>query len=111
MRGVIRDFPARLLTPRERELVTEWVASAGDIAEVYVSNRRANDPALYHRIVIVSKAGDGPSHLVHASSGRDIWIVFKLGSRTKVQRFRTLRAALNSIRPVLVESGSFRAAR
>jgi hypothetical protein len=105
MRGVIRDYPARLLTPDERELVVEWTAGAGDIAEAYVSNRRADDPALYHRIVIVTKADDGPSHLVHASSGRNIWIIFSLGRRTKIQRFRSLRAALNSIRPVLAETG------
>ena len=105
MKGVIRDFPARLLTPEERALVAEWIAGAGDIAEAYVSNRRADDPALHHRIVIVTKAGDGPSHLVHASSGRNIWIVFLLGRRTRVQRFRTLRAALNSVRPVLLETG------
>src|ERR1700681_1418889 len=100
MRGAIRDFPARLLTPDERALAAEWIAGAGDIAEAYVSNRRADDPAFLHRLVIVTKAEDGPSHLVQASSGRNIWIVFSLGRRTKVQRFRTLRAALNSIRPV-----------
>ena len=105
MKGAIRDFPARLLTPHECALVAEWIAAAGDIAEAYVSNRRADDPALHHRIVIVTKGGDGPSHLIHASSGRNIWIVFSLGRRTKVQRFRTLRAALNSVRPVLLETG------
>jgi hypothetical protein len=105
MRGDMRDFPARLLTPDERALVAEWIAGAGDIAEAYVSNRRADDPALLHRIVIFTKADDGPSHLVQASSGRAIWIVFSLGRRTKVQRFRTLQAALNSIRPVLEATG------
>ena len=105
MKGTIRDFPARLLTPDERASVAEWIASAGDIVEAYVSNRRVDDPALYHRIVIVLKPEDGPAHLVHAPPGRDIWIVFSLGRRTKVQRFRTLWAALNSIRPVLVEAG------
>jgi hypothetical protein len=106
MRGLIRDFPARLLMPDERALVAEWIAGAGDVAEAYVSNRRVDDPGLFHRIVIVTKADDGPSHLVHAPPGRDIWMVFSLGRRTKVQRFRTLRAALNSVRPVFVEAGS-----
>jgi hypothetical protein len=105
MKDVIRHLPARLLTPDERALVDEWVAGAGDITEAYVSNRRADDPALYRRIVIVTKP-DGPAHLVHASSGRDIWIVLSLGGRTKIRRFRTLRAALNFVRPVLVETGS-----
>jgi hypothetical protein len=102
---MIRDLPARLLAPDERTLVAEWLSGAGDIAEAYVSNRRGDDPALYHRIVIVVEPADGPAYLVHAPTGRDIWIVLTLGRRTKVQRFRTLRAALNSIRPVLVEPG------
>jgi hypothetical protein len=106
MKGEIRDFPARLLTPDERALVAEWIAAAGDVAEAYVSNRRADDPALHHRIVIAAKADQGPSHLVHASSGRNIWIVFSLGRRTKIKRFPTLRAALNSVRPVLVVTGT-----
>jgi hypothetical protein len=105
MKDLIRHLPARLLTPDERALVAEWIGGAGDVAEAYVSNRRGDDPALYHRIVIVVKPEDGPAHLVHASTGRDIWIVLSLGRRTKTQRFRTLRAALNSVRPVLVETG------
>ena len=105
MKGAIRDFPARLLTPYERASVAEWIANAGDIVEAYVSNRRVDDPALYHKIVIVLKPEDGPAHLVHSPPGRDIWIVFSLGRRTRVQRFRNLRAALNSIRPVLVQTG------
>ena len=63
-------------------------------------------PALHHRVVIIANSDAGPSHLVHAPSGRDIWIVFSLGSRTKIKRYPTLRAALNSVRPVLVEAAS-----
>jgi hypothetical protein len=37
--------------------------------------------------------------------GRKIWMVFSAGRRTRIQRFQTLRAALNSIRPVLAEPG------
>ena len=105
MKDVIRHLPARLLTLAERALVAEWIARAGDITEAYVSSRRGDDPALYNRIVIVTNPEAGPTHLVHAPSRRDIWIVLSLGRRTKVQRFRTLRAALNSVRPVLVETG------
>jgi|ERR1700704_7206821 hypothetical protein len=105
MRDMIRHLPARMFTPDERTLVAEWLAGAGDIAEAYVSSRRGDDPALHRRIVIVVKPDDGPAHLIHAPSGRDIWIVLSLGRRTKVQRFPTLRAALNSVRPVLVETG------
>ncbi len=104
MKDVIRHLPARLLTPDEHALVAEWLSGAGDITEAYVSNRRGDDPALYRRIVIVTKL-DGPANLIHAPSGRDIWIVLTLGGWTKVQRFRTLRSALNSVRPVLVEPG------
>ena len=85
--------------------MAEWLARAGDVAEAYVSSRRSDDPALYHRIVIITNPEDGPTHLIHAPSGRDIWIVLSLVLRTKVRRFRTLRAALNSVRPVLVETG------
>ena len=86
--------------------MAEWFAAAGDIAEAYVSNRRGDDPALYRRIVIITKLDEGPSHLVHAPPGRDIWIVFTLGRRTKIRRVQTLSAALNAIRPVLVEAKS-----
>jgi hypothetical protein len=109
MRNAIRHFPARPLMPDERALVTEWLASAGDIAETYVSGRRDDDPAHYRRIVIVTKPDEGPSHFVHAPSGFDIWIVFSVGRRTRIQRFPTLRAALNSIRPVLADNAPIQA--
>ena len=48
--------------------MAEWLAAAGDIADAYVSNRRGDDPTIRHRIVIVTKADDEPSHLVHAPS-------------------------------------------
>jgi hypothetical protein len=105
MKDMIRHLSARLLAPDERTLVAEWLSGAGDITEAYVSDRRGDDPALYHRIVIVTNPDAGPAYLVHAPSGQDIWIVLTLGGRTKIQRFRTLRAALNFVRPVLVEPG------
>jgi hypothetical protein len=97
---------ARVLTLAERALVAEWIACAGDIGEAYVSGRRDDDLALRNRVVIVTKPEDGLTHLFHAPARRGIWIVLSLGSRTKVQRFRTLRAALNAVRPVLVTAGS-----
>ena len=106
MQDVISQFPARRLTPDEHALVVEWLAAAGDVASAYVSNRRSDDPALHHRIIIAAGPGGAPSHFVHASSGRDIWIVFSSGRRTRIRRYQTLRAALNSIRPVLVDAGS-----
>lgn len=105
MGDAIRHFPARLLTPDEHALVAEWLAAAGDIATAYVSNRREDDPAYYRRIVIVTKPDEGPSHLVHSPSGRKVWLVFSLGPKSQIQTFPTLRASLNSIRPVLLETG------
>jgi hypothetical protein len=106
MRYPVGQFPARRLTPDEHALVVEWLAAAGDVTSAYVSNRQSDDPVLHHRIIIATGPGNAPSHFVHASSGRDIWIVFSLGRRTRIRRFQTLRAALNSIRPVLVVAGS-----
>ena len=108
MRDVVRHLPARLLTPDERALVAEWIAAAGDIASAYVSSRRSDDPAIYRRIAITASTGGEPSHYVQALAGRDIFIVIASGRerRTNVKRFRTLWAALNSIRPVLVEAES-----
>jgi hypothetical protein len=103
MKDMIRHLPARLLAPDERSLVAEWLSGAGDITEAYVSDRRGDDPALHHRIVIVTSPEAGPTHLIHTPSSRNIWIVLSLGRRTKIRRFPTLRAALNSVRPVLVE--------
>jgi hypothetical protein len=103
-------FPARLLTPDEHALLAEWLSAAGDIAEAYVSNRRGDDPAYYRRIIIVTKPEEGPSHLVHAPTGRPEWVVFTRGANPQIDIFPTLRAALNSIRPVLV-GGSVEADR
>lgn len=104
MKAEICHFPPRLLTLSERALVAQWVADAGDIAEAYVSSRRSDDAAFYHKIVIVINPADGPAHLVHAPSGQDTWIVFSCGRRMGIEYFGTLRSALNSVRPVLVET-------
>ena len=106
MKDAVSQFPARKLTPDERALVLEWLAAAGDVTTAYVSRRSADDPALHQRIIICTGPGDEPSHIVHAPSGRDIWFVFSLGQRTKLRRFQTLLAALNSIRAVLLDPES-----
>jgi hypothetical protein len=104
VRDAIRHFPARPLTPDERALLSEWLATAADIASAYIVRRRSDDPDLLNRIVIGTSMDDAPSYIVHAASGRDIWFVSNPGQRTRIRRFRTLRAALNSIRPVLAEA-------
>jgi len=106
MRDMILKFPARPLTPIERALVNEWIAGAGDITLAYVSTRGGDDPALRDRIIVMTDPEKGPSHLIHAPMGRNIWMVFSAGRRTRIQRFQTLRAALNSVRPVLAEPGA-----
>jgi hypothetical protein len=110
MRDVIGSLPARPPTAAERALLEEWLATAGDIPLAYVSTRQGDDPALRNRIVIVTDPGQGPSHLVHAPVSRNIWMVLSRGRRTGVRRFPTLRAALNSIRPVLVTGDATREA-
>ena len=67
--------------------------------------RRSDDPAFYRRIVVITKPGDGPSHLVHTPTGGENWVVFSRSPNPRVDIFPTLRAALNSIRPVLIEVG------
>jgi len=99
----IKSYPVRPLTPDERALVAEWFASAGDVPSAYVSNRQSDDPEIYHRVVVTITPGGPPTHLVQALRGRDIWIMFTSGERTRLRRFRSLAAALNSIRPVLTE--------
>jgi hypothetical protein len=99
----VRDllpFPARLPTPEESNIVAEWSAAAGDVAFAYVSSRQDDDPALLHRIIIGVGPNNRPSHIVHAPSSRDIWMVFAVCGRKRVSRFLSLRDALNSIRPV-----------
>lgn len=102
-RRQMQKFPARPPTPDERAVLAEWLAAAGDVALAYVSSRQNDDPTLKHRIVIISPESGEPSHVAFAPAGRDIWIVLTKGQRTRLRRFKTLRAALNSIRPVLVD--------
>ena len=84
-------------------MLAEWLAAAGDVALAYVSSRQSDEATLKHRIVVFSGDGGQLSHLVFAPAGRDIWIVLTKGPRSRLRRHKTLRAALNSIRPVLVD--------
>jgi hypothetical protein len=106
VKSPITHFPARPLKPAEQALVATWLASAGDVASAFVSSRRNDDPALAHRIIIITNPDDGPSHMIHAPSGADVWVVFRPGSRPTFRQFRTLRAALNSVRRVLIDGKS-----
>jgi hypothetical protein len=98
---VLRTFPPRPLNPDERALVATWLAATGDVASAYVSERRSDDPAIYRRIVINIGPEPGPSYLIHAPAGISCWLVSSVGHGSEVQRFDSLRAALDSVRPVL----------
>ena len=103
MQAVLLRYPPRELSPLERELIDEWLAGAADISGAYVSGRRSDDPALYRRIVITDGFEEHPTHLIHSPERLRLWIKMTLGTHQRVEMFDTLRAALNSIRPVLFE--------
>jgi hypothetical protein len=103
--AVMLTFPPRELAPFERELVSEWLALAGDISEAHVSTRRSDDPALYRRIVITDGPDGRPTHLIHHPDGLELWVKMTIGPYPQIEMFSTLREALNSIRHVLVDGG------
>jgi hypothetical protein len=103
--AVMLTFPPRELAPLERQLVRDWLSLAGDISEAHVSARRSDDPALYRRIVVSASPDGRPTHLVHHPDGLDLWVKMTVGPYPQIEMFNTLRAALNSIRPVLFDGG------
>ena len=102
---ILLTFPARELSLFERELVREWLALAADVSDAYVSTRRSDDPALYRRVVVSDAPHGRPTHLVHRPSEVNLWIKTTIGPSPQIAMFGTLRAALNSIRPVLFDGG------
>lgn len=98
--GVLLTFPPRRLAPDERAVLNAWLAATCDVASAYVSERRSDDPAQYRRIVVTVGPTRKPSHLVHAPSGLNCWLVTTLGEGGGVLQYDSLRAALNSIRQV-----------
>ena len=98
---ILLALPPRPLRPDERALLGDWLSAAGDIASAFFSERRADDPALYRRIVIYEDENAGPSYLIHAPLSVDTWVTMNVGHAAEARSFATLREALNSIRPVL----------
>jgi hypothetical protein len=94
-------LPPRPLKPEERGLLEEWLAAAGDVSSAYVSMRRGDGPALYRKIVITVDGDGEPSYLIDTPAGTDVWIVVQCRPVPDAEEFRSLRAALNSVRPVL----------
>jgi hypothetical protein len=103
--NVILTFPPRPISQWERALLAEWYAatqrSGMDVARAFVSERRGDDPKVIGRIVVIVQPSREPTHLVYSPAEQSFWVVVTAPSWSDVQRFRTLRAALNSIRPVL----------
>src|SRR5208282_150360 len=100
----LHAFPPRPLRPDERELVAEWLATAGDVVSAYVSARSSDDPAIYRKIVITEERDGQPTYLIDTPTGSDYWIVLQFRPVPDVRRFGTLREALNFVRPVLGQS-------
>lgn len=100
----LQALPPRPLRPDERELVAEWLAAAGDVALAYVSARSGDDPAIYRRIVINVDGDDQPSYLIDTPDGMDLWTVLQCRPELDAYEFRSLRDALNFVRPVLGQS-------
>src|ERR1700744_3763222 len=98
---VLSTFPPRSLATEEYALFLEWLGRAGDVPLAYLSRRRSDDPAFYQRIVICTGPADQPSHLIHAPEGATSWIVTLMDQPQTAREFETLKAALNSVRPVL----------
>lgn len=103
--NVILTFPPRPISQWERALLGDWFAAAqqagADVARAFVSERRGDDPKIIGRIVVVLRASKEPAFLVYSPAESTFWVVATPPYWNELQRFRTLRAALNSIRPVL----------
>jgi len=88
-------------------MLAEWFAATHQqglgITKAYVNERRGDDPMIVGRIVIVAWPSNAPAHVVYSPAGSTFWAVASPGLSGDLQRVRTLRAALNSIRPVLEE--------
>jgi len=103
--NVILTFPPRRISDWERALFAEWFAATQreelGIAQAYVSERRGDDPMIAGRMVVVEWPSKEPSHLIYSPAGSTLWVVSSAPMWGNLQRFGTLRDALNAIRPVL----------
>ena len=102
--NVILTFPPRPISEWERALVAEWFAVTQQddlgIAQAYVSTRRGDDPMIAGRIVVVERPSSEPTHVIYSPAGSTFWVIAWAPTWRELQRFGTLRAALNAIRPV-----------
>lgn len=102
--NVILTFPPRPVSDWERALVAEWFAATREddlgISHAFVSERRGDDPMIAGRIAVVEQPSSQPTHVIYSPAGQTFWVVASAPAWCDLQRFRTLRAALNAIRPV-----------
>lgn len=105
--NVILTFPPRTVSREEQALLAEWFAATQradlDVERAFISERRGDDPNIVGRIVVVLRSSKHPAFLAFAPTESLFWAVTAAPAWDKVHRFRTLRAALNWIRPVLDE--------
>jgi hypothetical protein len=98
-------FPPRPMSQWEHALLAQWFTATQrdglDVARAFVCERRGDDPQIMGKIVVILRASREPSFLVHSPREATFWVVTEAPTWDRVQRHRTLRAALNSIRPVL----------
>jgi hypothetical protein len=103
--NVVLTFPPRQVSLSEKALLAEWLAATHrnglDIHRAFVSERRGDDPKILGRIVVVLWSSPEPAYLLHSPAGFTFWAVMEAPAWDEIQRFPTLRAALNSVRPVL----------
>ena len=103
--NVLLTFPPRPISQWERTVLADWFTAARraklDVAAAYVSERRGDDPMIVGRIVVVTRPDNGPSHLIYSPAESTFWVVSAAPAWGDLMRFRSLRDALNSIRPVL----------
>ena len=103
--NVLLTFPPRPISQWERTVLADWFTATRraklDVAAAYVSERRGDDPMIVWRIVVVTRPDNGPSHLIYSPAESTFWVVSAAPAWGDLMRFRSLRDALNSIRPVL----------
>jgi hypothetical protein len=95
----LRTFPPRPLTEDERHVLLDWIKAAKGFS-AFVSERRSDDPEIYRRIVVSRRATKQHLYLIHSPTDSARWIVFSAAKGEYVERFPTLRTALNYIEPV-----------
>lgn len=85
-------------------MLDDWLAAAGDVSSAYVSRRRTDDPFMRRKIVVTEGPDDEPTYLIDTPAGSDLWIVVRCRPVPDAHEFRSLKEALNFIRPVLPAS-------